>query len=103
MERGDYAGAIKITEKIHHTGKFITSVLETATALNEKAEARGIEFNKEVKEISSKATAISIASSIFAIGVGIIICIYITRSLKKPIEELEIAANKMASGDFDIS
>ncbi|WP_270670393.1 HAMP domain-containing methyl-accepting chemotaxis protein [Paraclostridium bifermentans] len=103
MERGDYAGAIKITEKNTPYWEVYNKCVETATALNEKAEARGIEFNKEVKAISSKATAISIASSVFAIGVGIIICIYITRSLKKPIEELEIAANKMASGDFDIS
>ena len=28
---------------------------------------------------------------------------YITKKLKQPIEEIEIAANKMADGDFDIT
>ncbi|WP_250673864.1 methyl-accepting chemotaxis protein [Paraclostridium ghonii] len=102
MERGDYEGAIKITEKNTPYWEVYNKCVETAEALNTAAESRGIEFNKEVKSVSSRATSIAIATSVFAIALGVIICIYITRSLKKPIEELEVAANKMASGDFDI-
>lgn len=102
MEKGDYKRTLEIVEKGTPYWDVYNKCVETAEALNEEAEARGVEFNKEVKEVSSTATVISIASSIFAIAVGITICICITRSLKKPIEELEVAANKMASGDFDI-
>ncbi len=72
-------------------------------AFNEDAEANGIEFNKNVHDTVSKAWFISIGLSLFAILAGVVIAMYITKRLKQPIEEIEIAANKMAVGDFDIT
>ena len=51
----------------------------------------------------SKAKFISIALSVFATVAGVVICVYVTKKLRQPIEEIEIAANKMAIGDFDIT
>lgn len=54
--------------------------------------------NKNVKKSLIVCAVIAICASIGAILIGI----YITRKIKQPIEKLEIAANKMAKGDFDI-
>ncbi|HSQ87264.1 methyl-accepting chemotaxis protein, partial [Romboutsia sp.] len=84
-------------------GEAFNKIAEIIVAFTEEAEANGIEFNKNVHDTVSKSMVISIGLSLFAIVAGIVIATYITKSLKKPIEEIEIAANKMAVGDFDIA
>ena len=76
---------------------------EISIALSKEAQADGIGFEKKIQDTVSNATFISQALSLFAMVVGAVISVYITRSLRKPIEEIEIAANKMADGDFDIT
>ncbi len=76
---------------------------EISIDLSKEAQADGIEFEKKIQDTVSKVRLISTSLSLFAMIVGAIICVYITRSLRKPIEEIEIAANKMAVGDFDIT
>jgi methyl-accepting chemotaxis protein len=104
VEQGDY----KTAQEMGTSGdsgyyKAYMQAVEDATTLYEDAEARGIEFNKQVQDTVSKARFISTTMNIFAIVVGVVICLYIIKSLKRPIEEIEIAANKMAVGDFDIT
>ncbi|OXX82496.1 hypothetical protein AVM15_18285 [Paraclostridium benzoelyticum] len=76
--------------------------INTAKAIYENEKARSVEFNKEIKERSSKAIKSSVVISVVVILSGLGICIFITKKLQNPIKELESAANKMADGDFDI-
>ncbi|WP_243445023.1 methyl-accepting chemotaxis protein [Romboutsia maritimum] len=103
IDKGDYKGAKEMTAKNTEYWGVYDKCVENSVALNEKAEALGIKFNQGVQETASKATFASSAICIFAMIAGVIICLYITKSLKQPIEEIEIAANKMAEGDFDIN
>ena len=103
MERGDYNGAIKFTEVNTPYWQYYNNCVKTAEALNEEAEKSGVEFNDQANKISKKATIIASLSSILSIVVGIVICIFVTKSLKNPIKELEIASNKLSCGDFDIN
>ncbi len=102
MLQGDYNKAIEITAKDTPYWGVYNKCVETSLALNEEAEASGIDFHNQVKKTSTQATTIAIVISTITIIVGIAICIYITKRLKQPIEEIEEAANKMADGDFDI-
>ena len=54
--------------------------------------------NKNVRKVWITCILLCICIIIGTILIGI----YITRKIRQPIEELEIAANKMALGDFDI-
>ncbi|MGL5756396.1 MAG: methyl-accepting chemotaxis protein [Paraclostridium sp.] len=60
------------------------------------------QFDKDVKSAVAKSEFISTTLNIVSIIAGIIISIYITKSLRNPIAEIEEAANKMADGDYDI-
>ncbi len=104
IEKGDYKGAkeIVIKEDLEYY-KTYDKCIKNATKLYENAENTGVEFDDGVKSAVSKSWVISLTMNAFSILAGIAICIYITKSLKKPIEEIEIAANKMAEGDFDIT
>ncbi|RDY23869.1 methyl-accepting chemotaxis protein [Romboutsia maritimum] len=104
IEKKDYKAAQEMSvKKDGEYYKSYTKSEEEAKKLYEDAQDRGIKFNKEVQETSSKATFTSIVIGIVNIIAGVFICLFITKSLKQPIEEIEIAANKMAEGDFDIN
>ena len=102
LEKKDYKHAKEMTAQNTKYWDIYSSCIDQSIKLNENAEKLGTQFNQSVKETSSTSRSISIALNIISVIIGMVICIYITRSLKKPIEELEVAANKMASGDFDI-
>ena len=99
---GGVAKAAEITKENTPYFNAYNECVNESIKLNEVVDERGNEFHNKIQETSSTAIFASVALSIIAIGAGVAICIYITRSLKKPIEEIEEAANKMADGDFDI-
>ncbi|CEN79134.1 methyl-accepting chemotaxis protein [Paraclostridium sordellii] len=103
LDKGDVANAqkIAITEGSGYYQAYVDSV-NSAKAIYEDEAARGVRFDKEIENTASKSMITSTTMCILSILVGVVICIYITKSLKQPIEELEAAANKMAVGDFDI-
>ncbi|HSQ90318.1 methyl-accepting chemotaxis protein, partial [Romboutsia sp.] len=104
IDQGDYETAQEMaTSGDSEYYQAYMQAVENTTALYEDAEANGIEFNKQVQDTVSKTSFISTAMGLFAIAAGIVIALYITKKLKDPIEEIEIAANKMADGDFDIT
>ena len=103
LEKGDYNNAIEITKPNTAYFNAYNKCVDDSKILNDEAEASGIKFNKGVQDTSSKATITAIVISILTIIIGVVVCIFITRSLKRPIEEIETAANKMAEGDFDIN
>ncbi|HSQ89350.1 methyl-accepting chemotaxis protein, partial [Romboutsia sp.] len=104
IEQGDYKTAkeIAIREDLEYYQAY-ENCAENSISLSEDAKALGIKFDKGVSDSVSNARFISIGLSLFAIVAGVVIALYITKSLKKPIEEIEIASNKMADGDFDIT
>ncbi|CEN21319.1 methyl-accepting chemotaxis sensory transducer [[Clostridium] sordellii] len=103
LDKGDVANAqkIAITEGSGYYQAYVDSV-NSAKAIYEDEAARGVRFDKEIENTASKSMITSTTMCILSILAGVVICIYITKSLKQPIEELEAAANKMAVGDFDI-
>ncbi|CEN24401.1 methyl-accepting chemotaxis sensory transducer [[Clostridium] sordellii] len=103
LDKGDVANAqkIAITEGSGYYQAYVDSV-NSAKAIYEDEAARGVRFDKEIENTASNSMITSTTMCIISILAGVVICIYITKSLKQPIEELEAAANKMAAGDFDI-
>ncbi|GAA0104901.1 methyl-accepting chemotaxis protein [Paraclostridium sordellii] len=103
LDKGDVANAQKIavTEGSGYYQAYVDSV-NSAKAIYEDEAARGVRFDKEIENTASKAMITSTTMCIVSILAGVVICVFITKSLKQPIEELEVAANKMAVGDFDI-
>ena len=103
IEQGNYKGAIEMVSANTAYMKAYDKCVEDAIKLNKVAEASGAEFNKGVEDTISHATFTAFAISIFNILAGVVICLYVTKKLKQPIEEIEEAANKMAEGDFNIN
>lgn len=101
LDKGDIAGA-KANLNSETYKKIFYDSSKTSIALYDNSEADGQGFHKDIKSTITKAVVIAIILGVITIGIGIIIAIYITKSLKKPIEEIEIATNKMADGDFDV-
>ena len=77
-------------------------VADNSEALYETEVEKGHLFKDYVSKNVKKVWIICVSMSACATIFTILLCIYITRKIKEPIEELEIAANKMALGDFDI-
>ncbi len=104
IDQGDYEKAkeMSIREDLGYYSAYKKCV-ESTIALYDDAEGLGVSFDKGVSAAVSKSNFIATSLNFASIVVGIIICIYITKRLKQPIEEIEIAANKMANGDFDIT
>ena len=104
IEKGDYETAKEMVVKEDQSYyKSYSKCVDYAIALYEDAEKLGIKFDKGVSDTVSKSKLISTTLNISSMIAGVIICIYITKSLKNPIEEIEVAANKMSVGDYDIS
>ncbi|HSQ89281.1 methyl-accepting chemotaxis protein, partial [Romboutsia sp.] len=112
--RQEYEKMYKITQQENFSGmladidmtgynKAFANSTQNSVNLCVQAESRGIAFDKGVSDTVTNSMFVSIALSLFATVTGIIIATYITKSLRQPIEEIEIAANKMAVGDFDIT
>ncbi|WP_373598074.1 HAMP domain-containing methyl-accepting chemotaxis protein [Paraclostridium bifermentans] len=102
---GTEGGAAKAAEITRENTPYYNAYNECVDAsveLNKVADDRGNDFHNQIQKTSSGAIVASVTLSLVAIAAGIAICIYITKSLKKPVEEIEEAANKMAVGDFDI-
>ncbi|WP_243445025.1 methyl-accepting chemotaxis protein [Romboutsia maritimum] len=103
IEKGDYKKATEMTAKNSEYMQAYDKCIENSINFNKEAEALGIKFNEGVQHAASQATFISTVLCVSSLVAGVVICLYITKSLKQPIEEIEIAANKMAEGDFDIN
>ncbi|MGX4601224.1 methyl-accepting chemotaxis protein [Faecalimicrobium sp. JNUCC 81] len=102
MLKGDYKTVKEVTAENTPYWNIYDELRDTSIALNKEAEAEGIEFNKGVEDATKKSTFISISISIVNIVVGGVICLYITNSIRNPIQEIEEAADQMAVGDYDI-
>ena len=77
-------------------------VADNVTNLYENEIKKGSLFKDYVSKKVSKIRMLCTIMSACTTFVAILICIYITKKIKEPIEELEIVANKMALGNFDI-
>lgn len=80
----------------------VTNAENTALEISNYADI-GAEQNYHEAEINGMyCIGIMIGLAIFGFGVCIFMGILITRVLRKPIEELEVAAEKIAKGELDI-
>ncbi len=103
LDKGDVVNAEKlaITEGSGYYNAYVDSA-NKAKAIYEDEAARGVKFDKEIEARTSRAMFTSVIICIGSILIGIFVCISMTKKLKKPIEEIELVANKMADGDFDV-
>ena len=102
LERGDYKTAAQLTGAGSKAASVYEKCAKTSIKLNEDEEVRGTEFNQGIEKTVNHGTIVSIVICSINIICGVLICIFITRSLTNPIKEIEEASNKMAYGDFDI-
>lgn len=102
ISKGEYDRASEITDVNTTYMNSYDRASEIANELYKNAETRGKEFNSEVIKTVSTSKIVATVVSISTMALGVIICIFITKSLLKPIKDLEKASNKMAKGDFDI-
>ena len=79
------------------------TVIESASLLNDHAHEIGNQFLDDSHKIAKHSTVLGIGLLIVAILAVSYISIYITKSLRAPLIEIEDAANKMADGDFNVS
>ncbi|MCR8746742.1 methyl-accepting chemotaxis protein [Romboutsia lituseburensis] len=102
VAKGDREGAKSMTEKGGVYWSIYDKCVEESIKLYDTSSNAGVEFNNNVHKTVTRSVFVAIVVSISTIIAGIAICVYVTKSLKDPIQELEIAANKMVQGDFNI-
>ena len=76
--------------------------IEASTKAYDEAERIAYDFDMTATNTVKKSQVTAISISVIAIVVGIIVSRRITNRIKGAIEEIEISANKMAQGDFNI-
>ena len=81
----------------------LTAVRENLISISNQASKDADESYNSSKQTETTTLVILIVSSVCAICMVIFLAIFTTRSLTKPIHEIEEAAHKMASGHFDTS
>lgn len=72
-------------------------------ALIDTSNATGEKLLTDLKAAQTRATLIMVVLGIGSVFVSIVFCIYITRSITLPLNEVQTAARKMANGSLDIS
>ncbi|MGL6107888.1 methyl-accepting chemotaxis protein [Romboutsia sp.] len=101
IEKGDTKKAADLTTLNSEYWAVYEKSAKGASALYDESYNDGIVFDKNVKQTVAKSAIISMILSVFAIVTGIIICLYTTKTLRQPIKEIELAANKMALGEYN--
>ncbi|CEH35546.1 methyl-accepting chemotaxis protein [Romboutsia lituseburensis] len=101
LESGNLEGAKSNLNSPSYKAIFDESS-KASIALYDNSRMDGENFHKDIKNTVKNVVLIAIILGIATIAIGLFIAVYITNLLKNPIEEIEVAANKMAEGDFDI-
>ncbi|MCR8745400.1 methyl-accepting chemotaxis protein [Romboutsia lituseburensis] len=101
LESGDLEGAKSNLNSPSYKAIFAESSKASIT-LYDNSRMDGDNFHKGIKDTVRNVVFIAIILGIITVLIGLFIAVYITKLLKNPIEEIEVAANKMADGDFDI-
>ena len=97
----DFSGLLKDVN-INGFNKLFTSCEKMSQDIYEESEQITKEHHDEVVEFVKKSNIKVGFFTNASIVLGILITWYMSRNLRKPLEEIEIAANKMSKGDFDI-
>ena len=87
---------------INRYSNIYDSCAQDAIDIYEEAEKAAKEYDSMVSNNVSNTMKIASIISILAIITGIISSINMTKIIINPLKEIDIAANKMAEGDFDI-
>lgn len=64
-------------------------------------DAQSVEYNNQAQNTSNIAFITLISLAVVCLLFSIIICLYVTKSITKPISEIEKAANRMSKGDLN--
>ena len=102
LEKNDYAHAKEMTAENTKYREIYADCVNESIKLYEYAQNSGELFNQDVKQTCDQSRLFAKIVSLISIIITIVICIVLTKSIKRPTQELENAANKMADGDFDI-
>lgn len=80
-------------------------LLEAQGYLTQVSEAAEADADQNYQDVRRASIAIIVAVLVFIIVIliiTIVLALYITKSLTVPIKEIELAANQMSGGDFDV-
>ncbi|MGL6107880.1 methyl-accepting chemotaxis protein [Romboutsia sp.] len=104
MIKGDYENVKNETLNLEGSYfKVYDKSSKDSVTLYENAEKLSLEYDKKINNTVKSTWITSSIVSITTIILGIIAFVYLVKSIKKPIEEIEVAANQMALADFDIT
>ncbi|MEG1049774.1 MAG: MCP four helix bundle domain-containing protein, partial [Oscillospiraceae bacterium] len=100
IKKGDYDRAVTLLNTSYDT---VYKKTEAAVdALYDNADARAIAFDASVQKTTSQALIISIALLAFNFVIAVAMSVISTRSVTRPMKQIEAAMNEMASGSLKI-
>ena len=97
----DFSGLLKDVN-INVFNKLFTNCEKMSQDIYNESEQITKEHHDEVAIYVKKSNAKATILTDLSIVLGILITWYMSRKIRKPLEEIEIAVNKMAEGDFEI-
>ncbi|MCR8746298.1 methyl-accepting chemotaxis protein [Romboutsia lituseburensis] len=101
VEKENFNATVADIDAVAYSEAF-NKCIQDAININEQSEKNGLKFYEELQNSVSKSIITSTSLGVFATIIGIIIFMYITKTLREPIKEIEIVANQMSEGNFDI-
>ena len=97
----DFSGLLK-DANTNKFNKLFTSCAKISQNIHDESEKITKEHYDEVSAYVKKSNIVSSILTDLSIAAGIFIAFYMSKRIRKPLEEIEIAADKMAEGDFNI-
>ncbi len=80
----------------------VLDIRMTAKRIGEGTDQLGEEFYKEGKDAEKNAYIWVVVIALLSLTVIVLLCYYITRSITKPIKEIEMATRQLATGDLNV-
>lgn len=76
---------------------------DLSNAINTSAKKIADQYYKQARQAEKEAYAIIGVFSLIILACAILLCIYVVRSITKPVKEVEGAMKKLSDGEFDVN
>lgn len=75
-------------------------IRDLAISISDTAKTVGDSYYNSAKETESNMTLAAFLYFLISMGIAVVMCIYIARSITQPVREMELAARKLADGNL---
>ncbi len=99
IDRGDGTGALSIYKAKY--SPLADEVRDLAIDISNSAKEVGANYFEDAKAAEAEATAIILTLFALTLIISVVLCLYIIRSITKPVREIQTAAGLMADGKLD--